>query len=108
VDIWEVKLKMFGEGNHQLFILCVIVSLLVYGILWWKEDQKSKVYQGYVMWTVLVGFISFGAQVIFFSDFELSVWGRLTVALTISLMSTVSPLYQMIARKVPGETDDPK
>jgi len=96
---------MFSEGNHQIFILCVIVSLLVYGILWWGEEQKSKVLQGYVIWAVLVGFIAFVAQVIIFGDYDLSLWGRLTIALTLSLMSTQSPLYKTIAKNFPAAPD---
>lgn len=99
---------MFGEENHQIFIMSVIVSLFVYGILWWDEDQKSKVYQGYVIYAALVGFISFGAHILFFSDFELSVWGRLTIALTLSLMFTKSPLYPIIAKNFPTVDDKEK
>ena len=104
---------MFSEVNYQLLILSVIISLFVYVMLWWDDDQKSKVLQGYyVIYAVLVGFngvligvVSFVGQEFFFRDIELSVWGRLTILLTFSLMSTQSPLYRAITDDFP-RTDD--
>lgn len=109
----RTNLKMFSEVNYQLLILSVIISLFVYVMLWWDDDQKSKVLQGYyVIYAVLVGFngvligvVSFVGQEFFFRDIELSVWGRLTILLTFSLMSTQSPLYRAITDDFP-RTDD--
>ncbi|MGV7220966.1 MAG: hypothetical protein ACQ9MH_05560 [Nitrospinales bacterium] len=88
---------MISDINTNILI-CLGTAILVYFILWLKDDNKIDLIKGYIVFTLLASFGSFLVLHVIFGDFNLSIVVKTIGALGLNLILTQSPFFLIYAK----------